>query len=216
MKFKIVIFGASGKTGRLLVDQALDRGHEVTAVVRDTAKFTAKHKNLKVVLGQVLDPASTNELIPGHDAVLSALAPTGGGSGQQLIYSDSARSVLPAMSKHGIKRYVCITNALLENDPALSFAFRYIFRPILLRRVVEDGHRLEAYLHENDDWCEWTTVRPAGLTDGPLTKNYKVSPRFIPAPKRSHPEISRADLAHFMLDVLESGEWIRATPTICS
>ncbi len=71
---KIAIFGATGKVGRHLVDQALERGDEVTAFVRDTSRLTTyRHERLKVVEGDVLDPKGVEQAVVGTDAVLSAL-----------------------------------------------------------------------------------------------------------------------------------------------
>lgn len=211
---RLVIFGASGKVGRLLVDQALERGHKVTVVVRDSSRFSTKHENLKLVVGQVTNPKSVAAIIKGHDAVLSAV---GVKSFINIdIFSKSASSILCGMKQHGIKRFICITSGVIEDDdPAFDIMMRLLIRPIIMRSMIRDMRRLEVIL-KNADWAEWTTVRPGGnLIDGPLTGNYKVSPRFVPT-DRSSLDIPRADVAHFMLNILESDEWIHGTPTICS
>lgn len=70
---KLLLFGATGGTGRKLVEQALELGHSVTAFARDPGKVKITHWNLRVVKGDILEPASVTAAVQGQDAVLSAL-----------------------------------------------------------------------------------------------------------------------------------------------
>jgi biliverdin reductase / flavin reductase len=209
---RIIVFGASGNVGRLVVAQALERGHDVTAVVRKPAAFNVTHDHLTVKPGQVLDPNSVDEVIPNHDAVISALGVRT--LGKTTIFSESGRNILAAMKRHGLTRFVCITTGAVEDeDPAFGLVFKLVIRPTIMRQVIKDCRRLEALLRENE-WAQWTAVRPVTLTDDPPTGAFRVSPRFVPASETKDPQIPRADVASFMVDVVESGEWVRATPTI--
>src|SRR5947209_20107447 len=99
---RLFILGATGGTGRALIDQALERGHRVTAFVRSPQKLGSRGEGVTVLQG---DPRSADELraaLPGHDAVLSALGPPG--PRRTTIVADAARSTVPAMPPAGVPR----------------------------------------------------------------------------------------------------------------
>src|SRR5271155_261842 len=102
----IVIFGATGATGRELVKQALDR-HQVTAVAREPADLKINHDRLKVVKGDILDPPSIESALEGNEAVLSTLGIRI--FKKNTIISDGTRNILAAMKKIGIPRFICET-----------------------------------------------------------------------------------------------------------
>lgn len=104
---KILIFGATGGTGSQLVEQALTKGHEVTAFVRNPAKLPLNHKNLKIVQGDVLNYATIEPAVLGQEAVLSAL---GSGTKKDTLRSTGTRNIILAMEKHGVKRFICETS----------------------------------------------------------------------------------------------------------
>lgn len=208
---RVLVLGATGATGRHLVEQALERGYQVTAVARTPARVAAEHPELTVVQGEALDQASIERVVPGHDAILSALGPRG--MGATTIYSQPARNVLEAMRTRGGRRFICIGSGGVEDDdPSFGFVYKHVVRPLLLRRVYEDVRRMEALLRENL-WAEWTVVRPSTLTDEPRTGVYRVSPRYCP-PGKKDPTIARADVADFMLGELERREYVHGTPTL--
>src|SRR2546428_11864148 len=127
---RLFILGATGGTGRALVDQALERGHRVTAFVRSPQKLGSPREGVTVLQG---DPRSVNELraaLPGHDAVLSALGPPGPRS--TTIVGDAARSTVAAMQAAGVRRLLVVGVAgLLEHEGSLS----PIPPPTLLRNL---------------------------------------------------------------------------------
>lgn len=205
----LVIFGATGPTGQQLVQQALGQGHQVTAVARTPNKLILQHERLRVVQGDALDPASVDRAVQGAEVVLSAL-----GVGRQLgattVYSEGGRNILGAMQRHGIWRFIGIGSGGVEQgDPSFGFFYKYIIKPLLLKRAYDDMARFEAYLKTSA--LEWIFVRPTALTDGPKTGTYRVSPRYAP-PKGT--TIARADLADFMLKQLQSDEYLGQTPTL--
>lgn len=106
---RVLIVGATGGTGRQLVAQALERGHAVTALVRNPSRFQVEHPHLTVIHGDVRDYASVETAMRGQEAVLSALGhkrffyPT-------RILSDGTRNILRAMETHGVPRLVCETS----------------------------------------------------------------------------------------------------------
>ncbi|WP_345074093.1 SDR family oxidoreductase [Hymenobacter fastidiosus] len=192
---KLLIFGASGATGRQLVQQALDQQFSVTAFVRDPAKFTLAHPNLRVVPGDILQADTVEAAVPGHDAVLSALGVNRNQVGETTL-SDGTQTILEAMWRHGVKRFICETSLGLGNSRGEeSLLFRRLIRPLFLKHVFADKERQEVLIQASP--LDWVIVRPAGLTNGPKTGGYKVALSFANA--RIKGRISRADVADFML-----------------
>ncbi len=120
------------------------------------------------------------------------------------VYSDGAHNVIATMREFAVDRLVAVTAAGVGagNDPNLSLFYRLIFMRYMLRSVYEDMERMENEIMLSD--MNWTIVRPAALTDGPLTGEYRVAEgRSLPDAK----QISRADVAAFMLKTLDIDLW---------
>ena len=101
---KLLIFGSTGGTGRELLKQALEQGHNVTAYARNPAKMSdIEHANMQVIRGDVLDPATVESAVPGQDAVLSTI---GAGAGRTTLREDGTRNIIEAMEKAGVSRLV--------------------------------------------------------------------------------------------------------------
>jgi uncharacterized protein YbjT (DUF2867 family) len=203
----IVIFGATGPSGRLIVEQALEQGHDVTAFVRNPAALSIHNKKLSVVKGDILDPASVEGAVAGREAVLSALGVRK--LGKNTILSDGTRNVITAMQKHGVKRFVCMTSLGVgdsEDQPAKIF--RYLIKPVFLRNIFVDKELQERLVMESG--LDWIIVRPAGLTNGPRTGVYKHWVGETKEPITSR--ISRADVAEFILKQLADDTFLRKTP----
>ncbi len=104
---RLIVFGASGATGRQLVEQALAANHEVTAFVRNPARFRIEHPRLTVTQGDALDPQRVSAAIAGQDAVLYAI-----GTNRRstlTVCTESTRHIIAAMKQHGMRRLVCLT-----------------------------------------------------------------------------------------------------------
>lgn len=190
---RLFVLGATGGIGRALIDQALDRGHQVTAFVRSPDKLGAPREGLTVRRG---DPRSATELeaaLQGADAVLSSLGPPG--PGRTTIIRDCARSTVAAMETAGVQRLLIVSAAMLFEDARLLAA---VLRSTLLRNVAVDCREMERVVTASA--LDWTIVRPPKLTNGRLTKNYLVEENRMPHGARS---LSRADVAHFLLDEVE-------------
>src|SRR5438552_6899798 len=116
---RIVLFGATGRTGHLLLQRALRLGHNVSAYVRDPARLEVKHDRLHVVRGDVLDPLSVHWAVAGADAVLSAL----GFSARRPppILSDGVRHILDGMETHRVRRIVILSAAGALHEGARCF-----------------------------------------------------------------------------------------------
>jgi len=203
MAKKVLIVGATGGTGRSLVEQALTAGHSVTAFVRNPEKVGRHHERLRVVAGDAASGApSLSQAMRGQDAVISAL-----GRGQSFkadsLIQRSVPHLLAAMQEHGVRRLV-FTSALgvaetVQQIPLMML----VFARLLLRDIYADKAAGEALIRRSG--LEWTIVHPAGLTNGPLTGTYRAGERLA---LRGFPTISRADTAHFLLSQLDDRSYI--------
>ncbi|MDP1621246.1 MAG: SDR family oxidoreductase [Bacteroidales bacterium] len=203
---KIAVFGASGKTGILIVYQALNQGHAVTAFARTASKVTIQHKNLRVIQGDILEPGQVMSAVEGQDAVLCALGIDSRKPGT--VLSDGTLNILNAMESAGVKRFICMSSAgILGNDG--GFWFGKIIMPLFLKHVFEDKKRQAKVIRESK--AEWVIIRPTGLTDAPKTNTYKINVE-IPTSK----SIPRADVADFMLKLLNDKKYDGQMPAISS
>ncbi|MDH3465564.1 MAG: SDR family oxidoreductase [Gammaproteobacteria bacterium] len=204
---KVLIIGATGTIGRELVSQALARGHEVTAFARDPSKLSPAAPASTVAQGDALDPASIESHMPRHDAVVIAL----GAGSQGRIRSQGTQHVIQAMKNHGVRRLVCLSSlGVGESSGNLNFFWKYIMFGLLLRRAFADHVLQEEYVRQSG--LDWTIVRPGAYTDGELTKSYR---HGFPADARGLKlKVSRADVAHFMLEQLDDDRYHLKSPGI--
>ena len=202
---KLIIFGATGTVGRLLVDQALSQGHRVTAFSRKPATLKSDHQNLTRQAGDVLDRDAVADAIQGHDAVLIAL-----GAGRKgTVRATGTKHIVEAMALHGVRRLVCqSTLGAGDSRPLLNFFWKRIMFGLLLREAYADHEAQEALVRQSG--LDWIIVRPAAFTDGPATGAYKHS--FPPTEKNLKLKISRADVAGFMLRQLTEDSYLRQSP----
>ena len=204
---KVLIFGATGGVGRELVTQALGMGHEVTAFVRDPSKLSMDHTGLDIIQGDVLDPASVDRAVAGHDAVLVALG--AGAKGQ--VRSTGTHNIIQSMQKSGVRRLVCLSSLGVGNSRrTLTFFWKYVMFGMLLRAAFADHVAQEAHVKRSG--LDWTLVRPASYTDGEHTGNYRHG--FPATEKGLKLKISRADVADFVLSQLADDSYVRMTPGI--
>ncbi|MFC4591616.1 NAD(P)-dependent oxidoreductase [Sphaerisporangium corydalis] len=197
---KLTVFGATGRTGREVVRQALDAGHQVTAVVRDPARLPVSHSALEVVTAEVTGPEALRPALAGREAVISALGPNN--RKEVGIASIALRSILSAIDGTEVRRLVVLSavpvGPVPEGEP---FWYRKIALP-LLRGLLREGYADLAAMEEEvrRSAVEWTIVRPPRLTDKPLTGEYR---RVIGGNVPGGRAISRADLAHAMLATVD-------------
>ena len=204
---KLFVLGATGGTGRALVEQARQRGHLVTAFVRSPEKLDPVRDGVTVLRGDPRNADERRAALPGHDAVVSALGPSG--LGPTTLVSDCARSTVAAMQTTGVRRLLVVGVAVLfENDGLLNAIARRTF----LRNVASDSAEMERIVSASG--LEWTIVRPPRLTNGVLTRAYGVADgRMPPAAQFT---ISRADVADFLLDELEHPAHVRRITGLAS
>jgi len=208
---RVLIVGATGGTGRQLVTQALERGYAVTALVRDPSRLQVDHPQLTVIRGNVLDDATVDAAMRGQEAVLSALGhkryfyPT-------RILSEGTRNILRAMEAHGVQRLVCETSlGIGDSVGRMGLYYTLFVIPVILPFYFWDKTRQERGIAESS--AEWVIVRPAALTNGEKRGRSRhgrhVGSLLLTA------RISRADVADFMLNQLESDRYLRTAPGVC-
>jgi putative NADH-flavin reductase len=201
---RLLAAGASGRTGRLFTALALQHGHEVTALVRDASRFRMSHERLRVVEGDALIPDTLPPALAGVDAVVSILAPRPRRDGR--VYTEGTQNLADAAARAGVRRFVVVSAEGAGVTPeALPWAYRLVLRIPVVARLYPDIAQMERELEVRTD-LDWTIVRAAVLTNGPRTGAYRtavgdVVPRGL--------LISRADLAEFLLGVVERDEYVR-------
>ncbi len=200
---KIAVFGASGPTGRHLVEQALNIGFQVTAFVRNPGIFDISHSDLTVIQADVLVPSTFENKLSGHNAVLSALG-TRRGIDEINLYSAGGKNIIEAMKAAGVKRFICLTSGGVVDDESSSKIISEAQAKTLQNNVQRDMKRLEDYL-KTINAVEWIVIRPPGLLNSKFTGNYQVFDKHIPNIGR---RISRADLADFMIKQITDNTYL--------
>ncbi|MEO1353378.1 MAG: SDR family oxidoreductase [Cyanobacteria bacterium J06635_15] len=206
---KLVIFGATGTVGAQVVQQALEQGHTVKAFVRNLAKLDIQHPQLSFAQGDVMDASAVEQAIRGQDAVICVL-----GSGKQLkstIRSEGTQQIIQAMEKVGVRRLICqSTLGTGDSWSNLDFYWKYVMFGFILRQVFADHERQEALVRNSN--LDWTIVRPSAFTDGPHTGRYRHS--FPSTDRNITLQISRADVADFILKQLSDQSSLHQTPSL--
>lgn len=209
---KIAILGASGGCGQELVKQAVERGHEVTAVVRSqTWQPTPK---VPVLRGDLTDSHFLGQAVAEKDAVLTAvglrlrsIAPWSKPETPDFL-ERCARGLIPALHKAGVRRVLAISaGGVGESRSQVPAAFRAFIAGSALRHAYAQLDVFERLL--KGAGLELCLVRPTGLTDGPRTGKALVCPTFV-----GRATISRADVAAWMLDELASPRYTGQAPMI--
>ncbi len=206
----ITIFGATGRTGRHILGNALALGHQVTAVARDPSRIGGRHPNLTVLAGDLLDRRLVDRAVRGRDAVLCAAgARTGSGRADPVrVYSVGTRHILGAMARHQVRRLIAISAAGTENTPSVPWVMRWILAA-RLGEVFRDMARMEREIARNP--LDWTVVRPPRLLDIPPTGEYRVALDALPPGGK---RIACADLAAFMLAQVDQADFVHRFVTI--
>ena len=213
---KLLIFGASGRTGLEIVKLAIAKGHVVRAFVRDPKKIHIIHPNLEVFQGDVEDFRTVEKALEGQEAVLSALGSPN--LKPNTIISDGTKFIIEAMQRHHVRRFVCESSLGVGDSKHQiggslgGLVFRYLFMGLYLKHVFADKEIQENHIRQSG--LDWVIVRPGGLTDSPGTGICKVVMPDVQ--KLESTQISRADVAEFMLNQVENDEWLKKTPGLVS
>ncbi|MCG2625651.1 SDR family oxidoreductase [Bradyrhizobium sp. WYCCWR 13023] len=206
---KILVLGATGGTGRQIVQQALARGHQVTALVRSPEK-TGDLNGARLVVGDVRDEKVLREVLRGQDAVVSALGTPASPFREVTLLSTATRVLVQAMKAEHVSRLVAITGMGAGDSRGHGgFVFDRVIFPLLLKNVYADKDRQEAIVRESG--LDWVVIRPTVLNDKPG----RGSARALTDLSDFHGgSISRQDVATFVLDQLRSDDWLHRAPLI--
>ncbi len=201
---KVVIFGANGKTGILLTEQALAKGHQVTAYIRRAGALALDHSNLKIIIGNLNDTIKLKEAISGAEACISVL---GGGSltkhSPEII--TGIDTIINIMEQESVNRVVYLSSiGAGESRYLMGPVIRFLIAGIMLRVPLADHTSNEQRIAKSK--LKWTLVRPGGLTDGPETGRLKYGSDITIL--KGSPRISRANVASFMIEQLTDTGYI--------
>ncbi len=206
---KILVLGATGGTGRLIVGQALERGYDVTVLVRSPEK-AADLNGARVVVGDARDPNVLRQAVKGQDAVVSALGTPASPFREVTLLSTATRALVGAMQAEQVSRLVCITGLGAGDTVGHGgFVFDSLIFPLMLRKVYADKNRQEAIVR--DSGLDWVLVRPTVLNDKPGGATI----RALTDLSGFHGgTIARTDVARFVLDQVREDTWLKRAPLI--
>ena len=203
---KLALFGATGATGRHLVEQALVAGHTVTALVRNPAGVTTQHPSLTVVPGNVLTPADVTKTVQDADAVIVSLGNTA--NNPDLSVSNGTRIIVEAMQGTGVRRLIVISSlGVGDSKDQVPFYFKIVAKTIL-RKAMQDKEGQEQIVRASG--LDWTIVRPGGLSDEARSGQYQsgTDPSIVAG------RVARADVAEFVLKQLTDRTFVGKSPAI--
>ena len=206
---KILVIGATGKTGAAVVEQAVAAGHDVTAFVHNASAYT--RQDVRVAEGDALNPEQVASALAGQQAVIDAL----GGStpyAATTLETHAARILIAAMNQHRVRRLLVVSVLGAGDSRAnASFVYEHLLMPTFLRGVMPDKAGMEAEVSSSD--LDWTLVRAALLTDDEPTgsiRTYDADDGNV-----AH-KIARADLATFLVRELPRDTFSRKAVTVAN
>lgn len=205
---RVLIFGATGKTGLLLIKRCLEEGYTVSVFARTPKKLNNFGDSIKLFIGDVRNFQAVDKAVKDQDVILIAL----GVMPWQVdaILSQGATNIVKAMQRNKIKRIICLTGAALtENQQQLPLLWRIVRRMPLMRGMYDDKQKQEEIIKASA--LEWTLVRPVNLVNGPGTKKYQVGETLK---LKTNSTISRVDVAEFMVLQIESNRWLYKGPVL--
>lgn len=206
---KLAIFGASGRSGQHLVEQALQRGHHVTAFARSPQKLAAYRDQIEIVEGDVQDAEAVAQAVATAGAVISVLGPTENTPDYQV--TRGTRHILAAMKQHNVHRLIVSAGAGVSDprdEPKLFHKAINLLLRLFSRHVYEDMKRTVATVRDSD--LDWTIVRVPMLSDDPPQGRVEVG--YVGQGMGSR--ITRADVASFMLDQVDDDAYLHQAPAI--
>lgn len=213
---KILLFGATGRTGSIILQYALTKGYAVTALVRNPGKLTVEHDHLSVIQGLPTRFDDVREAIDGCDAVVSTLSAL---SMKEIMsfrkiepphtLEKSIQNAVAAMKEDGVKRIVTLSSiGVGDSYPYAPWFMRLVIKITNFKIVFADHNRQEALLMGSD--LDWTIARPVALNNHEEAEALRVTYHQTPSPFT----ISRKQLAKFMVDCLDGDEYVRKAPIL--
>jgi hypothetical protein len=208
----IALFGASGTIGRRILNEALRRGHTVTAIVRDPTRINEQPSGMRSLAGNILDPQSVAATVAGHDSVLSAFGPSGEAP---MTVVDAARSLIAGLKTAGVKRLVVVGGAgSLEVAPGVHLVDTPEFPVAWKWAALAHRDALNAFRAEGGD-IDWTYVSPAALmAPGERTGKFRLGGDQLLTDAEGQSRISAEDYAIAFLDEVEHPRHVRERFTV--
>ncbi len=206
---KLAVFGASGRTGKPLVEQALQAGHEVVALVRTPSKLAIQHPKLTVIQGDAMNPVDVDNVVQGSDAVISVIGQAKGAPRD--TQTVAITNIVAAMNKYGVKRLVSLTGAGVDDPHDRPKFVHHLIKTalkLLSGHVLKDAENHADAIRKSS--LDWVIVRGPMLNEGPHTGNYRVGWVGVNTGSR----ISRADLADFILKQTSDTTYVRQSPMV--
>ncbi len=204
---KIALYGASGMIGQRILAEALNRGHEVTAIVRTPSKVTAQSPNLNVIAGDVLDPVGVATAVAGHDAVISAYSPPHENVG---VLVEAYRLLTKGVANAGVKRLITVGGAgSLEVAPGVDLIDSGFLPAEWLGIAVAHRDALAVQRAESGD-LDWTNASPAAfIQPGERIGKFRLGTDQLISGEDGQSRISAEDFAVAILDELEKPQYIK-------
>ena len=214
---KLLILGASGRTGRLIVEEALKQGYDLNVLVRDKNKISFSSRSIKVYQGTPTRRADVAAAMQGCEVVISALgiARASDAPWSKLItakdfISESMKNVIAEADQQNLKRLITVSAwGVGETKKEIPFWLRWLINYTNLGPVYAEHEAEEKLLADSN--LNWTAVRPVALNDSKKIKTLKVSFNNFPKPNL---QISRQSVARFMVNILQSDKYDMKSPTI--
>ena len=201
---KVLVIGGTRGTGREVVTAAHAAGHELTLLARNAERISLPVTGVRVVVGDAGDADDVERAVAGQDAVVWTVG-VGPTRRPVHLFSRSTQFLLAAMAKHRVRRLVCVTGIGAGDSRGHGgFLYDRIVQPLFLQTVYEDKDRQEAMLRGSD--LDWTIVRPGTLTNGPATG---LARALTDLSGVTAGKVSRADVAAFIVEHLQTGEFRR-------
>jgi len=205
----IAVIGASGRTGRHVVRQALGQGDDVVAVVRSSGSLEMTHPRLRIAEADARDVESLRQALQGCDAVVSAIGTRA--APKVDLHSTGIANIMQAMAENDVRRLSAISaaGAFARGHRNLTFGYKLLIRTAY-RALYDDLEMMETLIMASG--MEWTIARPSGLTDGPRTGDYRIG--LTGQPLKAGGKISREDVAGFLLKSLKVDTWLHRAVVI--
>lgn len=206
---QIAVFGGTGRTGIPLIQQALEAGHTIVALVRTPSKMPVHDERLTLVQGDVMNAADVDKMVQSSDAVISVIGHTKGSPKD--VQTVAMKNILAAMSKYSVKRLVSLTGAgvaVPQDKPKfINHVITFLLKLLSADVLTDAVHHYEVL---QSSALDWIVVRGPMLTEGPHTGKYRIGWVGVNTGTR----ISRADVADFILKQLTDDTYLRQAPMI--
>ncbi|MEL6675394.1 MAG: NAD(P)H-binding protein [Bacteroidota bacterium] len=209
----VLLIGASGFTGKVVLQSLLSQGHQVTAVTRDLSSLKSHQKGLRILLGNVLDADFITKALKNQDAVINCLGIGGKGNAKpNSLVSDAMEILVSAMEKAKVKRLIAMSNVGAGNSRAFQpWYFTNIILPLFmkwLQVIIEDKNKMEPLIMNSQ--LDWTIVRCPNIVDQPAkhTLHATIDGKGLGF------SVTNRDVAAFMVDQINRTDFLHQAPCV--